>query len=288
MKDKACQMSIKELERLKNTLDDDLLDEFPGHTRGELRRLKKQGTGKAPRILIFDIETSFIEAYVWGTFKQDISINQIKRDWNMLCWSAKWLYDDKIIHDRLKGGESKKGDDKRITKSLWKLLEEADMIVAHNGDSFDIKKANARFLFHRLGLPKPIRQIDTLKVARKNFRITSNKLDYLCHYLGLEQKINTGGSELWISCMNGDEKALKKMDEYCQNDVKILEELYLELRPYDKTHPDVGLYMETSGKVCPNCGSKELKWGGFYTTLSNKYKTARCKCGAIIRSKIKI
>jgi len=268
------------LQKLLVTRDDDLLVEFPGYTRSELRRMKHQVPGRVPKILVFDIETSFMENYTWGTFKQDIAINQIKNDWNMICWSAKWLFSDEVIHDRLTGRESKRKDDKRITKSLWKLLDEADIVVAHNGDSFDIKKANARFLYHDLGLPSPYRSVDTLKIARKNFRITSNKLDYLCKFLGLETKINTGGSELWIKCMNGDEEALEQMDVYCQNDVKILESLYLKLRPYDKSHPKIGLYMDNSS-LCHNCGSKNVKEKGFYTTLAHKYKYKRCECGAI-------
>jgi len=42
MKDKTCRLSDKDLDRLKTTPDDDLLEEFPGHTRRELRKLKKQ------------------------------------------------------------------------------------------------------------------------------------------------------------------------------------------------------------------------------------------------------
>ena len=167
------------LQKLLVTRDDDLLVEFPGYPRSVLRRLKHQVPGRVPKILVFDIETSFMENYTWGTFKQDIAINQIKNDWNMICWSAKWLFSDEVIHDRLTGKESRRKDDKRITKSLWKLLDEADIVIAHNGDAFDIKKANARFLYHDLELPSPYRSIDTLKIARRNFKITSNKLDYL-------------------------------------------------------------------------------------------------------------
>ena len=95
----------------------------------------------------------------------------------MICWSAKWLFSDEVIHDRLTGKESKRKDDKRITKSLWALyLDEADIVVAHN--ALILKKSNARFLYHDLGLPSPYRSVDTLKIARRNFRITSNKLDY--------------------------------------------------------------------------------------------------------------
>lgn len=279
-------LSQKQIEVLKNTRDDDLLFKFPGYTRAYLRSLKNGFVGYAPKVLIFDIETSPMEVYTWGIFDQNIGINQIKKDWNILCYSAKWLFSKEILHDRLTGSESKRRDDKRITKSLWKLLDEADIVVAHNGDAFDIKKANARFLFHKLDLPSPYKSVDTLKIARRNFRVTSNKLDYLCRFLGLETKIDTGGFELWVKCLKGDEEALEQMDVYCQNDVRILEELYLKLRQYDKQHPNLGVYMNDKS-LCPNCGSNKLKDNGFYTTPCNKYKTSRCECGAIIYTKQK-
>lgn len=270
-------LSTTQLEKLKNTRDDDLLDCFPGYTRRELRILKRER--KQPKILVFDIETSPLEVYTWGIYNQDIAIGQIQEDWFMLCWSAKWLFDKEIMSDSLSGKEAKRRDDKRITKSIWKLLNEADIVIAHNGKAFDIKKTNARFLKHNLPHPSYYEVIDTLLTARKEFRITSNKLDYLCRFLGLDQKVETGGFELWKRCIHGDTNALKQMETYCQNDVKILEELYLKLRPYMRNHPNLELYIEKG--VCPNCGSKKIKEEGEYHTSRSVYKSYRCECGAI-------
>jgi len=235
-----------------------------------------------PKILIFDIETAPMEVYVWNCQEQRIHISQIIKDWFIISWSAKWLFEKEIIHDVIIPKEVKTGNDKRIVKHLWKMLDEADIIIAHNLIVFDRKKANTRFLKYELGHPAPYQTIDTLQVARKEFKVSSNKLDYLCRFLGLDVKHNTG-FELWKDCLKGDKTALNKMDKYCQNDVKILEELYLKLRPYIHSHPNVGLYMETDKTLCPNCGSEKLKFGYTYRTLNNKYKTARCECGAFVR-----
>ena len=235
-----------------------------------------------PKILLFDIETAPMEVYVWNCQEQRIHISQIIKDWFILSWSAKWLFEPEIIHDTITPKEIKTGNDKRIVKHLWKMLDTADVILAHNLISFDRKKANTRFLKYGLGHPAPYQTIDTLQVARKEFKVSSNKLDYLCRFLGLDVKIHTG-FDLWKDCLKGDKEALARMDKYCQNDVKILEELYLKLRPYIHSHPNVGLYMETDRPVCPNCGSKKLKWGYTYRTLNNKFKAARCECGAFVR-----
>lgn len=44
-----------------------------------------------PKVLILDIETSPLEVYTWGIWEQNISLNQIKKDWNIIAWCAKWL-----------------------------------------------------------------------------------------------------------------------------------------------------------------------------------------------------
>ncbi len=161
---------------------------------------------------------------------------------------------------------------------MWKLINEADIIVAHNLDGFDLKRANTRFLKHNLPHPDYYRKIDTLKVVRQNFKISSNKLDYVCKFLGLDTKINTGGFELWKKCYDGDKEALSKMNEYCNNDVKILENVYLELRPYIKNHPRIEL---EDGK-CPNCGSDNLKRVSPYKTQRYEYEGYRCNnCSAL-------
>jgi len=273
------------LSKLLQTKDDDLLDEFPGFRRSQLRKIKKTLVYKPtlPKILIFDIETAPLEVYAWGLWEQNISPDQIINDWFILTWSAKWLFSPNVIAHRLTGKEAKQKDDRRIVKELWKVIDEADIVVAHNGDAFDVKKMNARFLKYGLTYPSPYRTIDTLKIARKEFSVSSNKLDYLCKFVGLPNKINTGGFELWKRCIGGDEEALLKMDIYCQNDVRILEDMYLKLRPYIHSHPNVSLYMESDKDLCPNCGSDNLKWSYVYSTISSQYQSAQCQCGAYVR-----
>lgn len=226
----------KEISEIKRTPDNKLLELFPQYTRKFMRDIKS-GTLKNDRVLVLDIETSPIQSYTWGIWEQNISIDQIKHDWFVFCWSAKWLNSDKILSDRLTGKEARKMNDKRILKSMWELLDEADIVIAHNGDKFDIRKINTRFLKHGMNYPSPYKSFDTLKICKREFGLTSNKLDYVCRFLGMEGKVETGGQKLWNECMLGDEKALKKMSHYCDNDIKILEQVYLKLEPYIRNNP---------------------------------------------------
>ena len=241
-----------------------------------------QVTNKLPKILIIDIETAPLRAYVWSRWKQNVYLDQTISEWFMLTWSAKWLFSSEVKSARLTSEEALNEDDKRITKELWELVNEADVLVAHNGNSFDIPKINTRFLLNDLPPTKPFQSIDTKVIAAKQFGFSSNKLDALARYFGFKVKLGTD-FELWDKCLRGDEVALSYMEEYNQYDVELLEEVYLKLRPWIKNHPNVGLYMESDIPVCGNCGSSHLHEEGEYFTQVGRYKTYRCECGALSR-----
>lgn len=240
-----------------------------------------------PKVLVWDIETSPLQAYVFqkSIWKANISADQIISEWFMLCWSAKWLFDDTIMSDRITGKEAVKEDDSRVVKSLWRLLDEADIVIAHNGDSFDVPNMNTRFLVTGLPPTSPYQTIDTKTIAQKQFGFTHNSLNGLANALGLTPKLDTN-FEMWKKCVAGDEAALEDMRVYNKGDVETLEEVYLVLRPWIKSHPNLGLYVETDEPICPNCGSKNITWTNkFYYTQTGKYHTFRCECGAFGRAR---
>lgn len=234
-----------------------------------------------PKILVLDIETAPNRAYVWGKWKQNV--NNFISQWFMLTWSAKWLNDEKVYSDRVNSKEAKSEDDLRILKSISKLLNEADYVIAHNGVKFDFPRINSRLAVNNLLPVTPYMPIDTCRLARKHFGFLSNKLDDLLSTFGLEGKTSTG-FELWERCINGDNKALKEMEEYNINDVVILEELYKKIRPYVKGLPSVSQSMTgRNGNIaCTVCGSENVKFEGHYRTNQNIFRSYRCNdCGAI-------
>lgn len=241
---------------------------------------------KKPKILILDIETAPIKAYVWRLWKQDIHIDQIVSDWFMLTWSAKWLFSEEIMSNRLTGLEAKEEDDSRIVKNLWKVLNEADIVITHNGERFDISRIKARFLVHGLPPTTFYQQIDTKKIAQKEFGFSSNKLEALARAFGIDGKIQTDFN-LWSSCLRGDEDALYQMETYNRKDVIILESVYYVIRPFIKGHPNFNLYVDSEEPVCPNCGGKDLVFAGYYYyTPTGKYRNYRCRdCGALARER---
>ena len=247
---------------------------------------KDRASRRGPKVLIFDIETSPMKAYVWKRWKENISLDQTISEWFMICWSAKWLGDKTVYSDRLTPEEILEENDKRITESLWKLLDEADMVVAHNGKRFDIPKMNSRFIIHNLPPCSPYKQIDTKEISAKVFGFSSNKLDALATYFGFPNKDETDFT-LWKRCLEGEEEALEYMEKYNKKDVLILEKVYLKLRPWTTRHPNSGLYIDSDRPVCPVCGSTHLEEtpDNVYTAAS-RFRVYRCtSCGALARSR---
>ena len=238
-----------------------------------------------PNVVLFDIETAPAEAWSFQVWKTNIQPDFIRNPWHMLGWSAKTLFDSTILSDIVTPEEAKNRDDKRISESLWNVINTADIVIGHNARRFDIPHANTRFLVHHLPPPSPYKIIDTLDVVKKNFAFEHNKLDYVNRVLDLSRKIETDRG-LWQACMAGDEKSLSMMQEYNKNDVGILEELYVELRGWVKSHPNLNLYIEGIGDACPNCLHETMEYVGFYYADTRKFFSYRCKnCGAIVRSK---
>lgn len=241
------------------------------------------------KILLIDIETAPKTAYVWGLWKQNVSINQLAKDMYVLNWTAKWLNDEYYYSDALhyhKLYKKDPTDDRRILQGIWDMLDQADIVVAHNGDRFDIPTLNSRFLLHGFPPPSSFKTVDTLKIARRKFRLTSNKLEFLARELGIGSKIDTGGFELWRDIIEKqDIAAFDRMVEYCEHDTLLLEEVYKKLAPWDNRHPSTVLHKTHTESLCNVCGSDHIVLNGTASTNSQIYVRYRCQsCGHNMRS----
>lgn len=225
------------------------------------------------KILIYDLETSPNLGWVWQKYEQNVLAYE--KEWQILCFAYKWLGEKKTHSVAIPDFKCK--TDEKVVKELWKLFDEADIILAHNNNKFDQKKATARFIYYKLPPPAPYKAIDTLQAIKRVASFNSHKLDDLGKLLGEGKKLKTDFS-LWLGCMNNDPKAWKKMTAYNRQDVKLLERIYLRIRPYIKSHPNLGIYQNEV--VCPRCGSKDINFRGYQTNQTTKYHRFVCKsCG---------
>lgn len=285
----------KEIRETTRSTNEDVARAFMHRRLGEIEG--KKIDIKLPRVLILDIETAPIEYYGWTYFPNFIDpMSQVvknkdgtPKDWSILTYAAKWLFEPTILSGKVTLAEAKKRKDKSLIKPLWDLFEEADVIIAHNGDKFDIRRCAWRFKINGLGPASPFQTIDTLKVARKAFGSPSYKQDYLNRSLGLQRKLETK-FELWERCVTGDQSGLDDMLEYNIGDIGGCEDLYLEIRAWVRGPVNLSMYGENHQKQCHNCLSVDLAvLDKPYTTPAGQYKAYRCgNCGAIGRGRYMI
>jgi hypothetical protein len=203
---------------------------------------------------LFDLETSPNIGYTWGRWDQNVI--KFVRPWYILCVGYRWVGESEThvvgIDDYT--GNDDWTDDSGVVQHIHELFDEADILVAHNGDKFDIPKARARMIVHGMTPPSPCRSVDTLKLARKEFAFNGNALNDVCQVLGLGAKAETGGFALWEGCMAGDPVAWATMKSYCGSDVELLEKLYVRLNPWAKTVPNLATISDRPAS-CPRCGA---------------------------------
>jgi len=237
-------------------------------------------TTNSPRIAYLDIETAPILACVW-TLRDIQNVVWVERDTFLLSFALLWEGEKSVQTYCLPdypNYKKNKVDDAALAGELWRVLDAADIVVAHNGDSFDIKKINSRLAVHGYNPPSPFKTIDTLKLGRRTFKFDSNKLDHLGRYLGCGRKIPNTGANLWRGCVEGDAKSWRVLRKYNAQDVRLLERVYQRLKPWAKSH-DLRVYSGAHG--CPACLSPNVQRRGISVARTRRYQRYHCQgCGA--------
>jgi len=226
-----------------------------------------------PKILILDIEWKPAIAYVWQLYDVNVSLNQLVDDGGLLCFAAKWLGDRKMHFS----AEWDAGGRSGMARAAHALFSEADAIVTFNGDRYDNPKLLGEFLLADLPPPPPHTSIDVYKAVKK-LGFLSNKLAYIGPKLVGDSKVKHEGMELWVKAMKGDPKAQRMMKRYNCQDVTLLEDVYLKVRPYITNHPHLGM---CGPLQCGACGSHRVQSRGVRRTKASFITRLHCQaCGA--------
>jgi DNA polymerase elongation subunit (family B) len=241
--------------------------------------------------LFFDIETSPNLVFSWNVgYDIKIDYDNIIKERAIICICYKYEGEDKV-HSL----SWDKGDDKKMLQRFVEIINCADEVIGHNSDRFDVKWVRTRCIYHGIHMDHSIKSIDTLKEARGKFKFNSNKLDYIGRYLGMGKKMETGGFSLWKDVvLNNSSKALKKMVDYCKQDVILLESIFKRINPYIPAKTNAAIMLDRDIIHCPEClssntvinkhkisaaGAKTLgmqckSCGKYFTVAESKYDTA--------------
>lgn len=237
-----------------------------------------------PKILYFDIETSPLLVPIFRLGKQNVNYDQILKYAQVICISWAWG-DGKVQHDQFDLSkydwyQRDNNADLELLKRFSKIYGEADLVIGHNAQKFDVGVLMSRIIKHRLPPLTPTLIDDSYSLS-KGVNFVSHKLDSLSDYLGFGGKMEHGkGMEWWIKIMYGDKKILQKMIKYCDIDVKRLREVYKTLKPYIKSTLNLSAFNEDA-KMCDSCGESNLQKRGFHRTKVGKFQRFQCQdCGS--------
>lgn len=226
------------------------------------------------KILFLDLETTPNLAHVWGLWNQNIAISQLVNHTQVICFGARWHGTKQVIFKSIHHDGQQ-----AMLQEMHRVLDEADIVIGWNSQNFDIKHMNREFLEHGMTPPSPHRDLDLMRVVKQQFRIPSNKLDYVAQLLGVGAKTQHTGFQLWLDCMAGDDKAWKLMRKYQIQDVNLLIDLYAELKPWIRNGPNIAA-LEHIHTGCRNCASTNLQKRGTQLSGRTLYQRYRCNdCG---------
>jgi hypothetical protein len=227
------------------------------------------------KTLFLDLETSPNLAHVWSLWDQNIGINQMVSSTEVICFGARWSDSKKVIFK----STFHHGKDEMI-QEMYRLLDEADVVVGWNSQSFDVKHMNREFIQAGITPPSPFKNLDLMRIVKANFKFPSNKLDYVSQILDVGSKVKHSGFQLWLDCMAGDKKAWVEMKRYQIQDVDLLLDLYEKLKPWITNGPHVALHNGIENG-CRNCGSAKLQSRGIAKTTTATYQRYQCQeCGS--------
>lgn len=244
-----------------------------------IRKIQQKTPTKGPRILFLDIETRQLTLEGFGLFNQNFSLEQIAEDWSILSFSAKWFDCDEVMYY-----DVSENTEDEILEKIYTLFEEADFIVAHNGKRFDLKKIRARMIARGFKPHSPVRMIDTLLIARKEFAFTSNKLQYLTNLLCKKHKKSSHtkfpGFSLWREFIRGNPEAVQEMREYNCIDVTSLQELYEIIAPWSSTLPVFEVYEDelsdmSDWEMTGYCYTNLAKYEQYRNKVTGQYRRGK-------------
>lgn len=228
--------------------------------------------------LFFDIETSPAVFWAWRPGKQYLGADQIIEDAKIICICWKWQFEDKVHSLTWDRGQ----DEDEMLRKFVKVLGQADEVVAHNGDRFDMKWLRTRCAKHKLLMFPTYRTLDTLKKAKRFFNFPSNKLDYIGQYLALGRKVKHEGIDMWLKArFENDRGALKKMVDYCKGDIVLLEDVFFALSPYVDHNTNFAVLRGGEKWECPECCCGDVTFDRTETTpmgyIKRYMKCERCR-----------
>lgn len=243
------------------------------------KKVDKMTKSDKPKILFYDIETTPLQAWLWGLGEQHVRHGQLVKGskmFNIICITYCWNDEKKakVIH-----WDYDKQDSKPMIEEFGRIIEQADITIGKNNRRFDDKRINTmRLLYNMEGMPQWLKSTDDLETQmRRHFAMPSYSLDYASDLFGLGGKIKMEFAD-WINIMEKNpegKKSFDKMLKYGKKDIEDTRALWNRMSAHFTPKLNVAALKDKF--VCTSCGSSDIKKNGTIIGGSTVYQMYFCK-----------
>lgn len=119
------------------------------------------------------------------------------------------------------GWPDRRGDDGQLAEDFAKKLDECHILIAHNGNRFDVPWMRTLALKHGFQWREK-KLVDPCALAWKRYKLSNNSLQTVANFLGLGQKMPLAESVWRDAILNNDDEAWQLLKTRCESDVTIL------------------------------------------------------------------
>ena len=170
----------------------------------------------------------------------DIETSNLQADFSILLTACIKPYGREPIvfrADEYPAWNTNRANDYQITKATAEELRKHAIVVGHFSSGFDVPFLRAKMVKHGLEPLPPMFGVDTWRIAKQNFKVSSRRLKNLADFYDLGEKTLVEGG-LWMeAAYNGSSEAMDRIVAHNIKDVEILERLACISFPYLRSIP---------------------------------------------------
>lgn len=170
----------------------------------------------------------------------DLETSNLQADFSIILTACIKPYGQEPIvlrADNYPEWKTDRANDCKIVKEIANEIQKHAIIITHYGVYFDVPYLRAKMMKHNLAPLPQMFAVDTWQIARKNFKMSSRRLQNMASFFDLGEKEAVEGG-LWMdAAYNGSKEAIDRIVAHNIRDVDILEKLACISFPYIKSIP---------------------------------------------------
>jgi hypothetical protein len=235
------------------------------------------------KILHYDVEVykAWLNREFVYELKQSeryIKYKNIDKDKSLMCFAYAWQHEKKVklcsVLDNTERFINDHYDDYELCLKLKELFEEADIVVAYNGDRFDWKFFQWRCAVNGITAPRKPIMFDPFKVVKSEFLPTARGLGDVALALGLSMKAYMPDQN---KCASGCALTIGKTGEYCKDDIPPMIDIFefLLFNGYIRKGLKINSILGNND-LCISCGMDEFVDDGYDYTPKSRYELKKC------------